>query len=113
MDTKNKTFAIEDGPSASRLFDAVKYAYEENDKIKVGFSVPKSYLGGSQKSPTAYTKLKMGDVKLTGIIHESGNGHSYILHGYCIVCEDGENREVPFRAYYDTRARKGSITLLA
>ncbi len=113
MNTMNRSFAIENGPSADRLFDAVKYAYEEHDRIKVGFSVAKTYLEYTENSPTAYLKLKMGDVKLIGICHESGNSHSYNLRGYCFVCEDGENREVPFSAYYNTRTRKGSITLLA
>ena len=112
MNTMHKTIAIEDGPSVDRLFDAIKYAYEENSKIKVGFSVAKSYLECTDNSSATSIKLKMGDVKLVGICHESGDSHSYILRGYCSICEDGKSREVPFKAYYNARTRKGHVTPL-
>lgn len=109
MDTIKRTFSIESGPSADRLFDAVKYAYDEGAKVKVNFSIFKNEL----ICPDDDSKLpKFLSFKLIGICHESGNNFAYILKGYTTLQEAKQRREVPFEAFYDSRLRKGSLTLL-
>ena len=113
MDTRKRTFAIENGPSSDRLFDAVKYAYDEEAKVKVSFGISGSNYICTDDAKSAIKPTIFWNFKLIGICHESGNNCTYLLKGYAVIQEDKHRNDVPFEAFYDSRLRKGSLTLLS
>ena len=108
------------GPSKSALFDACMYVYNKDAKIAVNFTISQGYSNDTNDATRLYLPLPVTNIKITGIEHEDGSGESFILKGYCNVDKDyllrKENtyryRYSRFSAYYDTRSRKGTFTLI-
>lgn len=117
MSIKNKkeTYPIEDGPCRELLFDALKYAYDKNVKVSIKFCITKQ--NNSSNTPEFF---KVKNTRITGIDHEDGLGHSFIVKGYLEVCF-GESicndivkedyTHCRFVACYSTQTRRGRITL--
>lgn len=110
MNTKF-AYPIEDGPSADRILDSLKYAYDKRDRVHVDFKVAKSYTGPKDEPGTMYQILPMGETKIVGVTHEDGSGSSFLLKGYARGVDGEPNTvTVPFDAYYNAKTRKGHIT---
>ena len=113
------TYQIESGPNRENLFDAFKYAYDENAHIPLNFQIALSYTQPRNRQNCAYVPAKVKDFRITSIQHEDGSGESFNLTGHCkanlriTLPEDGEIHYLSyrFRAYYNTRKREGSIVL--
>ena len=115
MNTKEQNFDIMGGPSKDTLFDACKYAYSKTTKMIIEFDVASGYTQPPESKNCAYVKMQMADIKIAGIEHEDGSGDSFNLRGYCRanINPFGEvvsGRPYEFRAYYNTKTRKGHIS---
>ena len=117
MSTKmevKRSYDVVDGPSADRLFDACKYAYDDN-RIFVNFAVAICYTMPPDHPSSAYIPASIRNVRIVSIEHENGTGHSFNIRGYC----DADLRSIAKKhtytryhisLYYDSRTRKGRIT---
>lgn len=119
MDTKNeKCYDIVAGPNRDALFDACKYASNKNVSFVVKFSIAVGYTAPKDDSGCAYIPMDIKDIKILGIDHEDGSGHSFNLHGYCMADPESFGRpnksykQYKFKAYYNAKKREGRITLL-
>ena len=99
-----KPLCIANGPSKDRLFDSMKYQYEDSSiESNFRFSL-------DQDDKNA---IKVRNLKIVGIQHEDGSGYSFNLEGVCDA--DLENSSITvyspyrFKAYYSARTRKGHI----
>ena len=128
MGTNKHTLNIENGPNLDRLLDLFKYSYDKAASIPANFVIAEGYTRPIGEPGCAFTALETSDFHIKSIAHESGNGSSYELSGWCKVAlgktrrtmknENGVNvcsvwREyvaADFSAYYDARTRKGTIT---
>lgn len=123
MDTKEKRFfEILGGPNKETLFDACKYAYDQNSSVVVEFKVAKGYTSNPKRSSTKrhrssnclYIPLQLEDIVVASIEHEDGTGDKFNLKGYCKVELDktfglpGGNCQ--FSAYYNAKTRTGTIS---
>ena len=114
VNPKKETFLIEDGPCRERLFDALKYAYDKGVNMTVKFSIAPD----KDSHPSDHFKVK--NVRIAGIDHEDGTGHSFIVKGYLEICfgETMCNDIIKtdytycrFDACYSTQTRRGRIAL--
>ncbi len=111
-------YEIMNGPSKDRLFDACKYAYDDNARISLDFSVAIGYTMPRNDPGCAYIAMAIRNLRITGVQHEDGSGESFILYGYCSADPRAFNprsvcyRSYKFEAYYNTKTRKGSIKLI-
>ena len=118
MDTRKEfPFNIENGPSKDRLIDALKYAYGDEGRVDVDFTIAKSYNRPLHYSEAAYCNLKTRNFVISGIKYEDGNGWNFELFGYCEVDLEGIGGKIGYRpcsfeAYYNAKTRKGNITLI-
>ena len=109
-------FDILNGPGRDALFDACKYACSKTAKLPIDLTVATGYTMPKDHPGCAYFKMPIADIRITGIEHEDGSGCSFNLHGYCKCDPDslgGNNvilRSHRFRAYYNSKSRKGCIT---
>lgn len=92
---------ITDGPSADKVLDAVKYAYDKTVTMKPWFEILLD-----AKTPAPYTSSKpertriLAD-KIVGISYESGAPGMFILTMYAL---DGT-----YEAFYNASTRKGAM----
>ena len=122
MDTKisttKRSYDIIAGPNKDALFDACKYAYNKSAKISIDFAVVLGYTTPTDNPGCAYIPMSLTDIKISGIEHEDGSGESFNLRGYCKAdpCfrrEDNMHyKSYEFRAYYNSKSRKGRINLI-
>ena len=120
MNTKEKPnrYEIVAGPNKDVLFDACKYAYNKHAHVAVDFVVAIAYTMPRSNHGYACLQMQISDIKICGIEHEDGSGESFNLHGYCKANLDsfGTTKAVRkpyrFKAYYNARTRKGSITFI-
>ena len=98
IEIKTVTFEITDGPSRDTLFDSMKYNYET--RIPIEFKVIKNY-----------SLLGIRDVEIHTIQHEDGTGFKFNLEGYLDVRVEGGYIPRKFKAFYNAKTRKGTITL--
>lgn len=114
MNTK-KEYEIMNGPSKDALFDACKYACSKNARIALEFSIAAGYTTPPENPNCAYVPLKAGDYIITMIQHEDGSGESFNLSGFCKADTDvfgkGTLESYEFSMYFNTKSRKGHITL--
>lgn len=125
MNTTSKSatncYSIINGPSKSVLFDSCLYAYSTDANVHVNFSISQSCSSHSNDAVKLYLPMQITDIVITGIQHEDGSGESFNLEGYCKVDIDYHIRNDGvcryryrrFTAYYDTRSRKGTFTLVS
>ena len=111
----NKTYDIVGGPSRDLLFDGCKYAYDRRSNIDVYFSVATGYTAPPERPDSAYVLMDISELRIAGIEHESGSGESFNLHGYCKLNEKPLATGIllkpyKFKAYYNARTRKGTIS---
>lgn len=131
------TFNIIGGPSRDRIFDACKYAYD-NDRISIDFKIVvfETESGCDLFNPVL---LHMADVVIDSIEHKNRSKSDFILGGKCKADLgfdlNGKNpdayyirtslnnygriphpeirdywREYEFEIKYDTNSRRGKIT---
>lgn len=105
MDTSKYplSFNIEGGPSADRLIDSFKYAYSKEVKVPVSFTVVR------EKGDHKYAISEVTSAHIATMAHEDGSGHSFNLTGYCQI-PSGETKK--FLAYYNTKTRKGTMSII-
>lgn len=110
-----ETYQIVNGPGRDTLFDACKYAYSDV-KLYANFTVALGYTMPPNDPSAAYIPMTLKEVKVIGIEHENGSGHSFNLYGYCKanLSVIGMQEKTPcntykFMAYYNAKTRKGTI----
>ena len=114
-------FSIFSGPSKSVLFDSCLYAYSKDVKVHVNFGISQGCLNDGNDATKMHLMLQITDIVITGIQHEDASGESFNLEGYCKVDIDYHIRNDGvcryqyrrFTAYYNSKSRKGTITLIA
>jgi len=95
------------GPCSHTLFDACKYAYDQNirpDRI--------AWFGIKDDDPKETDPFKLW-VRIISIEHEDGSGKSFNLKGYVSTsCEKLAYRGKRFEAYYNAGStRHGEIRI--
>lgn len=100
-----KYFTIIDGPNKDLLFDAVKYAYSQQVRVNTNFTIS---IDPKLANVCFIKKMR----RIVGVEHEDGSGDSFNIHGYVLVCLFGKDVEARFRAYYNTRTRKGTFSVV-
>ena len=125
MSTTSKSVAfcyeIFNGPSKSVLFDSCLYAYSKDAKVHVNFAVSQGCSNHGNDATKMHLMMQITDIVITGIQHEDASGESFNLEGYCTVDIDYPIRNDGvcryqyrrFTAYYNSKSRKGTITLIA
>ena len=116
MDTKKRSYDIMSGPSRAQLIDAFQYQYDNGVKMPIEFQIALAYTRATGGKRGFYPMKTKSDVLLTGIKHEDGSGHSFIIAGYIsadarIVKELVVYKRYRFEAYYNAQTRRGRITL--
>ena len=112
----NTIFNIENGPSRDTLFDSCKYAYSEGANVPVEFSVALRYLAPPDDPGSSYVRMDIEDIRIIEIQHEDGSGHSFNLKGFCnadtktISGQPNNLEQYRFKAYYNSKSRKGTIS---
>lgn len=117
MNTNEVCFDILDGPSRSDIIHSFEYVFDKDSKIKVGFTttgpkVVKVNDSGVVCAETVYG-LKapaFGDVSIVSISHDDHSGCNLDIRGYCGLQRD-PHAEIPFKATYNAKRRKGIITI--
>lgn len=128
MGTKSKqeslpvkfNYEIVDGPSRETLFDALKYAYDDNVVISATFTVAPQEWNLPNQEPRPIFPAKTKSWRITHISHEDGSGYSFNIEGYCkanlrrhVTTYEGRTGYLMYRfkSYYNCRTRKGRIEL--
>ena len=108
MNTNKKEayYDIVSGPNKDALFDSCKYACIKGASIPINFDVALGYSLPKNDPKCCYFMMDVRDFKIMGIENEDGSGESFNIHGY--VKKDGA--QLRFKAYYNTKHRKGVIT---
>ena len=112
-ETTSYEYLIFGGPNRDTLFDACKYAYDNDAVIPIFFAVAEGYTAPLSDPGCAYAALEMSITKICGISHEDGSGVSFNIRGYCMVkFSNGRNemKTCSFKAYYNARTRDGHIS---
>lgn len=117
MNTNEVCFDILDGPSRSDIIHSFEYVYDKDSKIKVGFETTGPKVVKNNDSGVVCTEIiyglkapAFGDVKIISIEQEDDSGYSFNLRGYCGLQRD-PHAEIPFKATYNAKRRKGTITI--
>lgn len=109
-----KSYEIVNGPSRSDLFASCERSYDAGTRINLEFSVSVGRTMPKDHPGCADVLMGITDVKIAGIEHEDGSGNSFNLHGYCRANLDSYVGAVlkpyRFRAYFNTKTRKGYIS---
>ena len=102
------TYGIVDGPSRDMIFDAMKYNYET--RIPLDFKIIKGS-AISEDDQSTPDMLGTRDIEIHTIQHEDGTGFKFNLEGYIDVKIESQGY-IPrrFKAFYNARSRKGSIS---
>ena len=110
IEIKTVTFGIFDGPSRDLIFDSMKYNYET--RIPLDFKIVKGYTAPKDDPVAAIVPLKTRDVEIHTIQHEDGTGFKFNLEGDIDIKVD-DSGYVPrrFKAFYNAKTRKGTITV--
>ena len=103
---KENYYDIVNGPNKDALFDACKYACVKDVSIPISFDVTAGYTMPKDHPGCAYIIMPTSDFRIISIENEDGSGESFNLHGY--VKRSGI--QCRFKAYYNTKHRKGSIS---
>ena len=117
---QEQSFEIVDGPPRSDLFDSCMYVHDKDKELRLHFEIVMGYTMPPNHPGSAYIAMQTKAPMFTGISHEDGSGYSFNLDGYIdadthsfgVREEEANFRRYLFRAYYNTRTRKGRITFL-
>jgi len=110
MATTNLTrYTIVDGPVSNLLFDALKYAFSKENRIKIypTFSIDSKLKVGKLSSQIKI--IQKINLKIVGLHHEDGSGHSFLFEGYVVggdLIHDGL-----VSGYYNARQKAGYINI--
>lgn len=119
MTPKKKTekqqvyYDILSGPGRDKLFDSVKYAYDDDSYIAVTFSIANGYSMPKGHPGCAYIPMVIDKVRITSLTHEDGSGYNFLITGFCQAdLNIFGNDPIPYRfnAFFNAKARKGWIT---
>ncbi|MBP5656038.1 hypothetical protein J6X15_00410 [Candidatus Saccharibacteria bacterium] len=106
MEKKDVFYAIENGPSRDTLLDALKYACDKNANVTVDFEV----IAPPSDGQFAGKRVLIADWRIMGVSHEDGSGNSFNIFGSCKAnVRHVGIKYVDFKAYYNTRTRKGNV----
>ena len=110
----SRYYSITAGPCRDLLFDAMKYLFDKAAKLPVKFTVVYTYKKDVGATEDKMYELLVENVRITSIQHEDGSGESFNLQGSCDVDLDPFTKKPcpephRFKAYYNSRTRKGSI----
>jgi len=89
-----KELKIVNGPSATALIDALKYAYGAG-QMEVDFTIA----DGKEE--------RVFSARILGVLHESDNANDFIVYAM-LRSLDKPSRSVEM--HYDSRQRKGTVT---
>ena len=112
---KEKYFDIVNGPNRDAIFDACKYAYDENSYVNVRFEIAMGYTMPKSDPSCGYIPMETDCVKITSVEQEDGSGESFNLKGNCIAKIKRLSGGITvydsydFVAYYNTKRRNGTI----
>lgn len=109
FEVKNVKFEIVNGPSRDMIFDSMKYSYET--RIPLEFEIVKGYSGPKDDPTSAAMLLNTRDIEVHTIQHEDGTGFKFNLKGYLDVKDDRGYLPRKFKAFYNAKTRKGTITI--
>ena len=98
--------SIANGPSRDRIFDSMKYLEGGRSPLRVAFEVSTFSGIGTPISIQGEEELC---VTICAIEHEDGSGNSFNLRG--TIISGGHKSGHEFRAYYNTRSRKGKMVI--
>ena len=93
-----KYIVITAGPPRDELLDALKYGYDTERAFDVVFT------GHVNDTPQHFQFT----AHITGIQHEDGSGHSFIVTAYATL---GHPLRGAVTFYYDSRSRSGVINI--
>lgn len=111
---ENHARKIVNGPSADRLFDACRYAYDSKVKIPVHFGIVAGNSMSKDHPGCAAILAHSCDLILTSIEHEDGSGNSFNIGGYCKGFKVGPYDEPKYadcrvKIFYNSKSRNGFI----
>lgn len=108
---KTEYYDIVAGPNKDALFDACKYAHSKAAKIPIDFEVVLGYTLPPNEPGSAYIPMDITDISITCIEYEDNSGESFNLNGNCCADPDftGGSKPYRFKAYYNSKKRKGRI----
>ena len=115
--TNGKFYEIVNGPSKDTLFDSCKYSCSKTSKVEVKFSIAAGYTVHKDSPMAAFIPMETKNWLIAGIENEDDTGEKLQLRGYCEAdigvfgIGNGEMRIYKFNAHYNTKTRKGVITL--
>jgi hypothetical protein len=114
MGSIQRNFKITSGPDRDQLFTACKYAYEKGVVFPIQFVITHSTRATDEKGKKNIVPKLVTDIKIIGIDHDSGSGRAFNLRGYCRVDIwplENSDRLYKFHALYNTKSKKGVLTL--
>ena len=109
-----RNFKITSGPDRDELFTACKYAYEKGVVFPLQFVITHYTRATDDEGKKNVVPKLVTDIRVVGIEHDSGNGQTFRLHGYCKVDIrplESNDRLYEFRAQYNAQSRSGTITI--
>ena len=116
MDTTAVVRAIEKGPSKDRLFDAMKFTYDQDVDIPIQFYVVVGYSAPVDHPGCMVFYAGIKNLRITSLEYEDGSGDSFNIRGFCDTNADTRTNSTyehcKFKAYYNTVTRKGSMEFL-
>ena len=114
MNTKRtiREYPIVSGPNRDTILDAFKYAYDRASHVDIDFFVSEGLSMPEGHPGAAEVNMDVENWHMTSIQHEDGSGHSFNLEGWCCPKLDGKRVYADFKACYNARTRKGTITFI-
>lgn len=114
---KERYYDIITGPNKDALFDACKYACNDEARIPISFTVAFGYTTPVGDPGCAFIPMYVKDFRIVGIENEDGSGDSFNLRGDCKADLKSFHgtatyKYYRFRAYYNARRRSGCIIFL-
>lgn len=116
MKTEKRSFDIVSGPSLQVVLDSLKYGTNPEAKIPIEFKVALGYTAPPSEKTAAYVPANIRHINVRGINREGFSEDSFKIYGVC-EADLRMNQKIKFyrvyrfEALYNTKVRKGRITL--
>ena len=113
---KTESFDIISGPSLQTVLDSLKYGTNPRAKIPLDFKIALGYTAPPSEKTAAYVPASIRNIDVRGINREGLSEDSFKIYGVC-QADLRMNQKIKFfkvyrfEALYNTRVRKGRITL--